>query len=100
LICHQPGHALDVTKAGDPRKWDWIALMIDVPSDELKHCVCRFAWLYIHPDDYKPDGSRMAREVFVRIPGKHRNKDTAWAALEDLIATRHNPASASEPRLR
>jgi hypothetical protein len=82
-------HALDVMKTGRSRKWDWVALMVDVPVDELKHCVCRAAFLYGHPNDYQPDGSRTAREVYVRIPGKHRNADAAWDALEDLIATRH-----------
>jgi hypothetical protein len=32
---------------------------------------------------------RTAREAWVRVPGKHRNKDAAWAALENMIATRH-----------
>jgi hypothetical protein len=27
--------------------------------------------------------------TWVRIPGKHRNQDAAWDALEDMIATRH-----------
>ena len=80
--------ALDVMRTGW-RKWDWLALMIDVHPDELKHCRCKAAFLYVRPNEYRPDGSRTAREVFVRIPGKHRNKDTAWDALEDMIATRH-----------
>jgi len=52
------------------RGWDWVVLMIDVD-----------------PDD-RPIG-RSAREVWVRIPGKHRSRDAAWTALEDLMATRH-----------
>jgi len=55
------------------RKWDWVALMIDV-----------------HPDDFlsrKRDPT--APSCWVLIPGKHRNKDTAWDALEDMMATRH-----------
>jgi hypothetical protein len=59
--------ALDVMRT-EWRKWDWVALMID-----------------IHPDDL----DRAARHGWVRIPGKHRNKDAAWDALEDMIATRH-----------
>ena len=82
--------ALAVMKAGrDARKWDWCALMIDVHPDELKFCLCKTAWLYVHPDEYKPDGTRTAQEAWVRVPGKHRNKDAAWDALDDLIATRH-----------
>jgi hypothetical protein len=50
------------------RKWDWVALMIDVHLDDL---------------------DRTTRHTWVRIPGKHRNKDAAWDALEDMIATRH-----------
>src|SRR5687767_11915817 len=42
--------ALDLMKSADGRKWDWCALMIDVHPDELKHCLCTTAWLYVHPD--------------------------------------------------
>ena len=56
----------------EARKRDWVALMIDVPPDE--HC---------------SNGRRATRSVFVRIPGKHRDRDSAWDALEDLMATRH-----------
>jgi hypothetical protein len=70
------------------RKWDWVALLVDVPIDELKHCVCKTAFLFVHPDDYRPDGSRIAQEVWVRIPGKHRNGDLAWDALQAMMATR------------
>jgi hypothetical protein len=51
--------------------------------------VLSLARLYVDPSEYRPDASRTAREVYVRVPGKHRSKDAAWAALEDLIATRH-----------
>jgi hypothetical protein len=78
---------LDVMKVGSG--WDWCALMIDVDPDELKHCLCKTAFLYVHPNEYRPDGSRTAREAWVRIPGKHRNRDAACDELENLIATRH-----------
>jgi hypothetical protein len=78
---------LDVMKTGNGRKWDWCALVIDVDPDELKHCLCKTAFLYVDPNEYHPDGSRTAREAWVRIPGKHRKRDTALAALENLIAT-------------
>lgn len=39
--------------------------------------------------EYKPDGSRTAREAWVRVPGKHRNHDAAWDAFQDMMATRH-----------
>lgn len=81
--------ALDVMRVEGERKQDWCALMIDVPPEELKHCACKVAFLYVHPDEYRPDGSRTAREAWVRIPGKHRNKDAAWDALQDLLVTRH-----------
>jgi hypothetical protein len=57
--------ALDVMRK-EKRRWDWVALMVDVP-----------------------DGSRTAREAWVLVPGKHRNQDAAWDALQDMIATRH-----------
>jgi hypothetical protein len=79
---------LDVMRK-ESRKWDWTALMVDVDPDELKHCLCKTAFLYVHPNEYRPDGSRVAREAWVRVPGKHRNRDAAWDALKNLIATRH-----------
>jgi hypothetical protein len=64
--------ALDVMKTGSARKWDWVSIWFDVPPDG--HC----------------SGERPARQsCWVRIPGKHRNHDAAWNALEDMIATRH-----------
>ena len=81
-------HVLDVMRK-QSRSWDWVALMVDVHPDELKHCRCQTAWLYVHPDDYKPDGSRTAREAWVRVPGKHRNWEAAWDAVEEMVATRH-----------
>lgn len=79
--------ALDVCRAKS-RTWDWVALMVDVHPDELKHCQCGVAMLYVHPNDYRP-GNRIAREAWVRVPGKHRNKDAAWDAVEDMLETRH-----------
>jgi hypothetical protein len=55
---------LDVMKAGSGRKWDWVALVIPDELDRTTAC-------------------------WVRIPGKHRNQDAAWDALEALAATRH-----------
>jgi hypothetical protein len=74
---------------GNPRGRDWTALMIDVDPDELKTCACDFpALFYVNPKDYRP-GERKACQRWLRIPGKHRNRDAAWEALEDMIATRH-----------
>lgn len=78
---------LDVMKTA-PRSREWCALMIDVDPKELKYCRCKVAFLYVHPNEYRP-GSRTAREIWVRIPGKHRSRDSAWDALEDHLATRH-----------
>jgi len=73
----------------ESRKWDWTALLIDVDPDELKNCACEFpALFYVHPKDYRP-GPRRARQRWFRIPGKHRNIDAAWDALNALMATRH-----------
>ncbi|WLA36183.1 hypothetical protein QNJ95_24385 [Bradyrhizobium elkanii] len=81
--------ALDVMKTGDGRKWDWVALMVDTHPDELKHCLCHCAKLYVHPDDYQPVAGRVAREAFVRVPGKHRNADAAWDAIQSIISPGH-----------
>ncbi len=78
-------------KAGRGRKWDWCTLMVDMHPDELKHCQCEIAFLYVHPNDYKPQGDRTVREVWVRIPGKHRDKDSAWSALDDLMLSAARP---------
>jgi hypothetical protein len=75
---------LDVLKI-TARKWEWAAFMIDVDPDELKHCHCNTAFLYVHPNEYRPDEGRTAREAWVRIPGKHRNRDAAWNALKNMI---------------
>jgi hypothetical protein len=80
--------ALDVMRQKPP-KWDWVALMVDVDPDDLKHCTCEFpALFYVHPDDYRP-GDRVARQCWFRIPGKHRNRESAWHTLQDVMAQRH-----------
>jgi hypothetical protein len=79
---------LDVMKVNS-RGRTWAALMIDVHPDDLKNYKCKTAFLYVHPKDYRPRANRTAREAWVRIPGKHRTRDEAWDALEDVEATRH-----------
>jgi len=64
--------ALDVMRK-KARKWDWVALMVDIDPDDLRNCL----------------GSRRVGSCWVRIPGKHRNLDAAWDALENMMATRH-----------
>lgn len=79
---------LDVMRQ-DGHRYDWAALMIDVEPEDLKDCFCSFpALFYVHPKDYRP-GHRTAHQCWVRIAGKHKNRDAAWTALEDAIATRH-----------
>jgi hypothetical protein len=60
---------LDVMKKA-ARKSDWVALTIDV-----------------HPEDLAK--GKPARQCWVRIPGKHRDRDTARAALDEIMGTRH-----------
>jgi hypothetical protein len=62
-------HVIDVMKRTS-RCWDWVTMVFDV--------------------DYKTfrKGAK-AQSQMVRIPGKHRNRDAACEALEDLMATRH-----------
>jgi hypothetical protein len=79
---------LDVMRTAS-RGRDWAALMIDVDSDDLKNCVCNFpALFYVHPMEYCP-GDRTAHQCWVRIAGKHRSRDAAWTAIEDMLAMRH-----------
>jgi hypothetical protein len=60
---------LDVIKK-EERGRDWVALMVDVHPDDLKNFTC-------------------ARQRWFNIPGKHRNRDDACDALEDMMTTRH-----------
>jgi hypothetical protein len=58
--------ALDVMRK-EARKWNWVALLVDVHPDDLKGCVCDFpALFYVNPKDYRP-GDRTARH-FIRSP--------------------------------
>jgi hypothetical protein len=79
---------LDVMRK-EARKWNWVALLISVHPGDLKTSACDFpGLLYLHPKDYQL-GEFKAQQRWLRIPGKHRNKDGAWDALEDMMATRH-----------
>jgi uncharacterized membrane-anchored protein len=62
-------HALVVVRERPP-KWDWVVLMVDVLHPD---------WLMRLP----------CKTAVVRVPGKHRTRDAAWEAFEDMIATRH-----------
>ena len=80
-------NVIDVMPTGSCRRaQEWVALMIDVPFDDLKHCLCRTAWLYVHPNEYRPDGNKIAQQAYVRVPGKHRTHKAAWRAWEELVA--------------
>ena len=62
--------ALDVIK--DTRKWDWVALMVDVDPAQLRSCVCDFpARFYVPPADYLPEG-RPLQQCLVSIPESTR----------------------------
>jgi hypothetical protein len=74
---------LDVMRK-EPRKWDWAALVIDVDPDDLKNCACDFpALFYVHPKEYHP-GEHKAQQRWVSVPGKHRNRDSAFDLLEEM----------------
>jgi hypothetical protein len=55
---------LDVFRRGQ-RGADWSGLSVDVHPDELKHCHCEVAFLFVDPDEYRPEGNRTAREVWL-----------------------------------
>src|SRR5262245_55275675 len=72
--------ALDVMLAAPRVRVHWVALMIDVD-----------------PDDFWAGRTNASGRCVVRIPGKHRTREAAWEAIEDMMATRHrrrgqNPA--------
>lgn len=81
---------LDVMRAGNSsRGRSWVALMVDVDPNDLKTCVCEFpTLLYVHPDEHRPS-TRIAHQRWFRIPGKYRNRDAAYDALEEMMQTRH-----------
>ena len=57
----------------EARRWDWVALMIDV-----------------HPDDFRAHRANPKEPGrYVNIPGRHRNRGAAWDALQGMLATRH-----------
>ena len=52
---------------------------------QSKRCQCACpARFFVHPKDYKP-GLRKVDQAWFRIPGKDKNRDIAWTALEDLM---------------
>ena len=64
-------HILDVRRRTNSRTL-WAAIMINVPAEE--HCSGQ------HP---------ASSHVWVAVPGKHRTRDAAWDAFEDMLQTRH-----------
>jgi hypothetical protein len=58
------------------RKWDWVALMVDVDPDSAD------------PDSPNNIWER-TRQRWLIIPGKHRNRDAACDAIEGMMTTRH-----------
>jgi hypothetical protein len=79
---------LDVMKR-EERGREWVAPMVDIDPDDIKNCTCEFPSLfYVRPDEYRA-GSRHVRQCWVRIAGKHRSRNAAHAALQDMIAIRH-----------
>lgn len=82
--------ALNVSRKNS-RAWDWVALMVDVEPDELKHCACAFpARFYVHPNECRPAEGRTARQCWAVVPGKHRSADAAWGAIHDAITASLN----------
>jgi hypothetical protein len=65
--------AIDVFPAKS-RGWDWVALMIDVDPKALQ-------------DHYRP-GGRVPQQRWMRIRGKHRKRDRAYRALEEMTQIR------------
>ena len=52
--------------------WDWVALLVDE-----------------EPGEFQSSWNPLARTRLFRIPGKHRNRASAWPVLADLMQTRH-----------
>jgi hypothetical protein len=43
---------------------------------------------FVNPNEYRP-GKRVAHQRWLRIKGKHRNRDAAYDALNEMMTTRH-----------
>ena len=69
---HPPAGWFAVNVLPAPSRGDWVALMVDGHPDELKHCRCGVAMLYVHPNEYRPS-NRTAHE--------------AWLRVDELVAT-------------
>lgn len=77
---------LDVKRLA-PRAWDWVALLMDVDPDDMQNSFCEFpARLYVQPKDYSP-GTRVARQCWVLVAGKHRSRNAALKALKAMSTT-------------
>ena len=80
-------HPLAVVRR-QSRKWDWVVLMVDVdPDDLIKPRSYKIEFFYVLPSE--PGGIRRVSNVWVRVPGKHRNKEAAWDAVQEMVAVRH-----------
>jgi len=64
---------LDVMRR-EKRSWNWVALMVDYDPEDY--------------DREDPDGMRPpldSKSAWVRVQGKHRNRDAAWDAFEQTM---------------
>jgi hypothetical protein len=76
---------LDVMPAKEGRTRDWVALMVDVHPDEYAAAVRSAFRRWDGVDKLEV----AVRECWLRVPGKYKDRDAAWDAALDLMATRH-----------
>jgi hypothetical protein len=76
--------ALDVMRRKP--QWDWVALMVDVHPDDLKHCACDFrrASTCIRMTIGRRKAVRRANATFV-VFWQTQEWETAWHAIQDAI---------------
>lgn len=77
---------LDVKRLA-PRTWDWVALLMDVDSEDTQNYFCEFpARSDVQHKDYSPE-IRTARQCWVLVAGKHRSRNAALNALKAMSTT-------------
>lgn len=75
---------LDVKRLA-PRAW--VAVLMDVDPHDMQDSFCEFpARSYVQPKDYSP-GTRVARQCWVLIAGKHRSRNAALNAFKAMSTT-------------
>ena len=85
-----PGGKLRLPKIGDVAvKWSRVLPSVPSTVTVVKDAAGRYFASFVVDTDPDVPETTWREHAWVRIPGKHRNEDAAWSALQDMMATRH-----------